>query len=237
MRQALLLAVACVGLVGFGVWGDCNCTPVQSGVPECYTAFWTGETVSFRLVVPGEYFGRAGSSQAVFLVGWRIETLDGALVTQDLFPEVPLGHWYVMAWDERDSSCRPVPAGYYRAVVMTDSAGEFSSYVRDRREAVPCSLLRAAALCSRSAARRAGLPTWSMERDGGSPPCSFSISVQIGCGCPVEIRRGARRPEGHSPRGDGVPFLERSAWALLAGGPAHDGVWPCRRCVDGRKKG
>ncbi|MCX6096097.1 MAG: hypothetical protein NT125_05150 [Candidatus Bipolaricaulota bacterium] len=183
MRQALLLAVACVGLVGFGVWGDCNCTPVQSGVPGCYTAFWTGETVSFRLVVPGEYFGRAGSSQAVLLVGWRIETLDGALVTQDLFPEVPLGHWYVMAWDERDSSCRPVPAGYYRAVVMTDSAGEFSSHVRIVERPCVCSLAPAS-LCSRVCRAPCGTPYVVIERDGGSPPCSFSISVQIGCGCP-----------------------------------------------------
>ena len=184
MRRYVLLVVALVGLVGAAVWGDCNCTTQDPTIPPCYTAFWTCETVLFRLVVPGEFFAASGTSLPPLITGWRIEKMDGTLVFQSLFPTVPLGAWYQMSWGQRDSSGNPVSAGFYRIVVQTTSAGEFAGFVQvvGRPCLFSCTPAR---LCSRACPPTCGTPYVLVERDESlGCGCSSSVFIQVGCGCP-----------------------------------------------------
>jgi hypothetical protein len=183
MRRLFLLVLVLVGLVGVLARGDCNCSAQDPAAPLCYTAFFTCETVLFRLVVPGEFLVGPGISPSPLITGWRIEKLDGTLVFQDLFPSVPLGAWYQMSWNQRDSHWNPVSPGYYRVVVRTTSAGEFVGYVQivERPGLFSCSPMR---LCSRVCSPACGTPYVAIERDRSSDcGCSVSLLVNLGCGC------------------------------------------------------
>ncbi len=184
MRR-FLLALVLVGLVGVVVWGDCNCPPQDPAAPPCYTAFFACETVFFKLVVPGEFLALPGISSTPLVTGWRIENLDGISVFQDLFPSVPLGAWYQMSWNQRDSSWNPVSPGYYRVVIQTTSAGEFAGFVQivERPALFSWSPMR---LCSRPCCPVCGTPSVAIERDK-SLDCGCTVSLVVnpccGCGC------------------------------------------------------
>jgi hypothetical protein len=55
VRKAALLTVIVmmVGLIGVMATAQCDCNPVPEGEgPSCYTAYWAGVDVEFKLVVP-----------------------------------------------------------------------------------------------------------------------------------------------------------------------------------------
>lgn len=133
MRKVLLLVVLVlsVGLVGTTAAAQCGCAqPAQPNVPSCYTAYWAGIDVSFKLVVPAEYFSQCPMPETPLITGWRVEGLDGTIVYQKQFPDVPKGHYLVMTWNQKDSLGHSVAPGFYRLVVQTTSAGQFSNVVK-----------------------------------------------------------------------------------------------------------
>ena len=131
MHKATLLAVVIVGAMGVLVAAQCDCGQQPSiERPSCYEAFWAREQVRFRLIVPADYFFCCPNCETPLVTGWRVETAAGAIVYQETFAEVPKGHWYIMGWNQRDTSGNAVSAGFYRLVVETAAAGEFKCYVQ-----------------------------------------------------------------------------------------------------------
>jgi len=131
VRRALVVAVMIIGLVGVVAVAQCGCdTPPAGSGPACYTGYWAGVDVSFKLVVPGEYFSQCPVPETPLITGWRVETLAGDIVYQVQFPDVPKGHNLQMTWNQTDGHCNNVALGFYRLVVQTTTAGEFQNYVR-----------------------------------------------------------------------------------------------------------
>jgi len=131
VKRALLLAVLVIGLIGVVAVAQCGCdTPSVGDEPTCYTGYWLGVDVGLKLVVPGEYFSQCPIPQTPFITGWRVETVDGMVIYQQQFPDMPKGHNFEMLWDQTDGYCNQVPIGIYRLVIQTTTAGEFKNYVK-----------------------------------------------------------------------------------------------------------
>jgi len=189
VRRAVLLAVVIVGLTGGLAAAQCNCGAwTETGGPSCYTPYWAGEEVTFKLVVPAEYFFCCPSCETPLITGWRVETMEGTIVYQKQFPDVPKGHYLKMAWDQKDSWYNRVPPGYYRIVVQTTSAGEFESYVQIVQR--PCCWGWCGCCCPRLYSCYCcvpyGKPYVMIDRCETYAAAwgAISISIKIRCGCP-----------------------------------------------------
>jgi hypothetical protein len=191
----LAMAVVLVGLVGVQVAAQCGCSqPAPStGTPSCYTAYWAGVDVSFKLVVPLEYFMQSPVPATPLITGWRVEQLDGTIVYQKQFPDLPKGHYLVMTWNQKNTQGHPAAPGFYRLVVQTTTAGEFSSVVKVVAPPGPCSWCCG---CSRLVSHEC-CPTYcspyvkTLPASSAGVPGTFSISIQISlpssggsCSCP-----------------------------------------------------
>ncbi len=191
MRKAIVLAVLVVSLLGVGALAQCGCNQPPAATsnngPACYTAVWMGEDVHFKLEVPAEYFFTSPTPPTPLITGWRVERMDGTVVYQDLFPDVPKGAWYEMVWNERDSHCNPVSPGFYRIVISTDSAGVYSTFVRLVAPPpclIPCGVYPQLVSCPCSAP--CGVPyVHVLPQKVEHAALSVSISISINCGgCP-----------------------------------------------------
>lgn len=190
MKRTVLLAVVIVGLIGIVATAQCGCTPLLEGEgPTCYTTYWAGVDIAFKLVVPAEYFSQNPVPTTPLITGWRVETLEGTIVYQEQFPDVPKGHYLEMVWDQRDTWCNRVPPGYYRLVVQTTSAGEFENYVQIVPR--PCYWDWCSCCCPQLDSRPccpSHDPYILIARcsSHGTVWGSISVSVHIGvgCGCP-----------------------------------------------------
>jgi len=181
MKKAIVLVGLIIGLVGVAALAQ------GSSEPSCYTAFWRGEEIHFKLVVPVEYFFTSPTPPTPLITGWRVERLDGTVVFQDLFPDVPKGAWYEMVWNERDSTCNLVPPGYYRIMVSTDSAGVYTTIIKIVAPPpclVPCGVYPR--LISHPCPAPCGSPyikAWAQKPEQAA--VSISITIPINCGsCP-----------------------------------------------------
>ncbi len=189
MRRAVVLAVLVIGVIGVGALaqcGGCSQPPaINAAEPACYTAYWIGEEVHFKLSVPAEYFFTVPTPPTPLITGWRVETLDGTVVFQDVFPDVPKGAWYEMVWDQRDLSCQLVPPGYYRIVVSTDSAGVYSAVIKlvsPPACLTPCGIYPR--LVSPQCSTPCGKPHIEFLPQKASASAGISISIHINCSCP-----------------------------------------------------
>ncbi len=118
MKRALVLVAVltvAMGSLGYGFSGACCPEPEE---PCCYTAFWTGETVYFKLVTP---FGFLCCPSDELVVGWRIEALDGTVIYQYSYPS-PVSPNTEIQWNQVDMAGQQVPAGFYNIVVTTTKA-------------------------------------------------------------------------------------------------------------------
>lgn len=130
-RVGWLLALLLVGF-GLSAWGDCGCAP--AGEPVCYTVFRQNQTIVFSVTVPVDFFLAHATTETPFITGWRVETIDGAVVRRVIFDH-PLGWATPLEWGLEDGGGTQVSEGVYRIVVETNSAGEVTNYAR----LIPCS--------------------------------------------------------------------------------------------------
>lgn len=194
MKRALLLAVLVVGLIGVVASAQCGCgAPPVGDELTCYTGYWLGVDVGFKLVVPGEYFSQCPVPETPFITGWRVEALDGTIIYQRQFPDMPKGHNYEMLWDQTDGNGNQVPVGIYRFVIQTTTAGEINNYVKIQPWPGPgnwcsfgCAQIDTQPCCISHS------PYIQIARCTGRPYVWGSISIRIhvdlgtwsGCGCP-----------------------------------------------------
>ena len=187
MRKAALLVVIFVGLASGLALAQCGCTEEATGRPPCYTAFWAGEEVRFKLVVPADYFFCCESCEAPLVTGWRVETLEGTIIYEETFAHAPKGHWYVMSWDQKDAWCIRGSPGFYKIIVQTISAGEFENHIHIGAAACccgwccccpqPCSFPCGVSLCQPYVKV---LPTTARSC---APCCTLSICAHVRIGC------------------------------------------------------
>jgi hypothetical protein len=136
VRRVMLFSFLFLILLSGLALAQCDCTPNPIvGGPDCYVSFYAGNPIEFKLVVPGDYFMDCFHCPVPGIVGWRVETAEGAVVYEESFIE-PKGHYYVMTWCQKDTWGNPVPTGFYRLVIVTDSAGEVVHYVNVQER--PC---------------------------------------------------------------------------------------------------
>ncbi len=186
MQKAALLVVIFVGLASGLALAQCGCTEEAIGRPSCYTAFWSGEEVRFKLVVPADYFFCCESCEAPLITGWRVETLEGTIIYEETFTHAPKGHWYVMSWDQNDACGIRVSAGFYKIVVETTLASEVENTIQI--VAIPC-CCSWSTCCPRLRSCPCGIPLcqpyvkmlWS--EGSWSTWCSLSISMYVGVNC------------------------------------------------------
>lgn len=127
MRRALALGtllLMSLGVLGYGLGTSC-CPPPNE--PCCYTSFWVGETVHFKLVVPWGFFCCCCGDEEL-VTGWRIETLDGTVVYQYTFPE-PVSPGTEIQWDQKDANGNQVAPGFYN-IVVTTTKGEYKTAIK-----------------------------------------------------------------------------------------------------------
>jgi hypothetical protein len=130
VKRVLVLAVLLVSLTSLLGAAQCGCFSQPVGdEPVCYTGYWEGVDVGFKLVVPGEYFCQSPVPETPLLTGWHVEALDGTIIYEEQFI-VPKGHHHEMVWDQTDGQCNQVPPGIYRLVIQTTTAGEIYNYVK-----------------------------------------------------------------------------------------------------------
>lgn len=108
-----------------GVWCP-SCQP--SPTPCCYTAFWVGEEVHFRLVLPFGFFWCCDTGKPM-ITGWHVEDMGGNVVYQEILPEPADPCCREMVWTQVDASGNQVAAGFYKIVVET-TAGNYENYVK-----------------------------------------------------------------------------------------------------------
>lgn len=126
MKRALaLVALLTVlgGSLGYALGNPC-CPPPDE--PCCYTAFWAGDQVCFKLVIPFSFFC---CNTDELITGWRIETLDGVTVYQVAFDEPVDPRGFEMRWDQTDASGQQVAAGFYN-IVVTTTKGEYKTAIK-----------------------------------------------------------------------------------------------------------
>jgi hypothetical protein len=129
---ALLLTFALSGVA----LAQCGCEPEPVvGDPECYAGFYVGNPILFKLVVPADFFMECPGCPVPAIIGWRVETADGTVVFEQSYIE-PKGHYHEMTWTQHDTWGNPVPTGYYKLVIATDSAGEVAHFVNIQQR--PC---------------------------------------------------------------------------------------------------
>ncbi|MBC7318801.1 hypothetical protein H5T57_06115 [Candidatus Bipolaricaulota bacterium] len=121
---AVVLGVAALGVLSVGQ----GCAPcVTTAEPPCYTAFWQGEDVCFELVVPFGLFCCCCTGPQIQVTGWRVATLDGNVVYQEVFPApVAPGKW---VWKQVDANGNPVEPGFYKIIIST-TTGEYENTVK-----------------------------------------------------------------------------------------------------------
>jgi len=122
MKRGIWVGLILAGLLAVGVWAQCDCGPDTR--PPCYESFWTTEVIGISLTVPGEFFWVYNTMTPPRILGWRVETWEGAVVRAEFFPDGPYPLWYDLAWDLTDWEGQIVDAGYYRLVVETTNAGD-----------------------------------------------------------------------------------------------------------------
>jgi len=184
-RAALVGLAIVVCLSGPALAADCGCGTSQAVAPDCYVSFWSGEVVSFKLVVPMEYLFGCVVCDAPMLTGWRVETQEGGIIYQDASGILPMGHWYEITWNQQDSSGSRVPGGFYRVVIETDH-DEYAAFVKIvERPCYVCACYCPPCLCSRPCGVCFGVPYVLIERvaRAGIPLLSVTLPTG-GCGCP-----------------------------------------------------
>ena len=126
MKRALVLlalGVVAIGSMAYGFSGPC-CEPPSE--PCCYTSFWVGDPVCFKLVIPFSFFCCTSSDELI--TAWKIETLDGILIYEHVFADpVPAGTEFT--WDQKDMSGQQVAAGFYNIVIAT-TKGEYKTAIK-----------------------------------------------------------------------------------------------------------
>lgn len=121
-----------MGILGYG-FGDSSCCPPPTE-PCCYTSFWMGDTVCFKLVVPFSLFCCCCEEKEL-VTGWRIETMDGMVVYEYAFAD-PVSPGYEIQWDQKDMAGQQVAAGFYN-IVVTTTKDEYKTTIKIE-EKDPC---------------------------------------------------------------------------------------------------
>ncbi|MCD6321291.1 hypothetical protein J7L84_03490 [Candidatus Bipolaricaulota bacterium] len=131
MRRALLLvALATVILGSVALANGSCCTTCATNVPCCYTAYWVGEEVHFKLVIPFSLFCCCCCDGSKTLItGWHVEDMQGNVIYQETLPQPQDPCCYEMVWKQVDSQGNQVAAGFYKIVVET-TTGNYSNYVK-----------------------------------------------------------------------------------------------------------
>lgn len=135
MKSAGWIALLLVIAASVGGWAQCGCGEQET--PICHLTFRSNETIEFSLVAPVDYFMCHGTTVSPSIIGWRVETWDGAIVRSVVYSGQPKGRWITMEWDLYDDSGYLVPPGFYRVVVMTTDS-DVSYPVRILERCRPC---------------------------------------------------------------------------------------------------
>jgi len=183
MKRVGWLIAALVLSVGLSAWADCGCAP--AGDPACYTTFRMSQAIEFRMTVPVEFFYAHATTETPLITGWRVETLDGAVVRRVVL-SYPVGPVTVFEWKLDDGAGARVAEGFYRIVVETTSAGDVSNTVLLFGCCSPCYNL-----CCCTARPPVCRPLCGdaylvlNAGDALRPCCGFTITISGSLSCPA----------------------------------------------------
>lgn len=169
IKQPLVTACVLIILLAAGAMGQCGCEQATSTGPGCYTSFAMGDQISFKLVVPADYFFSCPACTTPLITGWRVETESGNVVTRNDFCNGPIGHWLQMTWDQEGECLTQVMPGYYRVVIETTTAGEITTFVKIVSS--PCCCGMAPRLCSIPCVPAPAMPYIEIVHPAGWSPC------------------------------------------------------------------
>ncbi len=127
MKRALAfgaLLVVSLGSLGYGFQSSCCPPPTE---PSCYTSFWVGDTLCFKLIIPWSFFCCNSSDELI--IGWHVETLEGVVVYEYTYSDPVSPHDFVMQWDQKDLTGQQVAAGFYN-IVITTTKGEYKTTIK-----------------------------------------------------------------------------------------------------------
>ena len=128
MKRALALmgVVLVLGAVGMA---QCCPPPPPPKEPPCYTTFWVGEGVYFKVDQFWSIFCCCCCGPQDLVVGWRIEAFTGGVVyTVTLPAPAHLGTEFL--WKGTDALGNPVAPGFYKIVVTLSSGKIVDTHVK-----------------------------------------------------------------------------------------------------------
>ncbi len=168
IKQPLVTTCILIVLLAVAAMGQCGCEQVANTGPGCYTSFGMGDQISFKLVVPADYFFSCPTSTTPLITGWRVESASGNVVTRTDFCNGPIGHWLQMTWDQEDECFAQVMPGYYGIVIET-TIGEIATFVKIVSS--PCCCGMAPRLCSIPCVPAPAMPYIEIVHPAGWSPC------------------------------------------------------------------
>ncbi len=162
-------------IVGLGLCAVADCGCDQGLEPSCYVTFRTNELVSLSVVFPFEFFAVHATTETPFVLGWAVESTDGALVRSTAFSDVA-GWWEHFVWDLTDDAGHEVSPGFYHVIVST-TAGPVRADIRLISCCTPCAPCWSCCLCTTCPRAGDGLcPT-----ECGEPYLVLDVAATTNC--------------------------------------------------------
>lgn len=182
MKRALAVAALAIalGVVAVGQW--CCPPPPPPAEPPCYTTFWVGEEIHFKVEYFWSFFCCCPCPDRAPLAGWRVEAFGGGVVYQVTFP-TPMDPATVLIWKQVDMADAPVAPGYYKLVVLLATGKTVETHIKITPQPTCCFFLCGpVSIPCLTPMCGPYLKVWRGQRCACPTPCGFLFFLGCGCG-------------------------------------------------------
>lgn len=135
MKRAMILSLVLSMALGGWAMAQCSCLPTtQPATPRCYVSFQQCQPIEVGLRMPRPFFplfccSPCAQPAAPYVIGWRVKTLEGALVYEHMLSAPASGSSFSAVWEQVDMDGQYVAPGYYEMIVVSQE-DTYSKHLR-----------------------------------------------------------------------------------------------------------